>query len=62
MSKATNTEFAQANSPTIVTVQDDHLSNATSDQFFCPPNEKNLSKTTTAKLYTVKKWKTVHKK
>ena len=28
----------------IVTVQDDHLSNATSNHLFCPPNEKKLSK------------------
>ena len=39
-SKTTNAESAQANSGTIVTIEDDHLSNATSDHFFCLPNEK----------------------
>ena len=33
-----------------------HMSNATSNHFFCLPNEKNLSKTTTTKLYPAKKW------
>ena len=32
--KTTNAESAHANSRPIVTVQDDHLSNATSDYFF----------------------------
>ena len=32
--KMTNAESAQANSHPIVTVQDDHLSNATSNYFF----------------------------
>ena len=39
-----------------------HLSNMTSNLFFCFPNEKNLSKTTTAELYPVKKWEAVYKK
>ena len=56
--KVTNTESAQANSDTIVTVQDIHLSNVTSNHFFCLPNKKNLSKTTTTKLYPAKKWET----
>ena len=43
----TNAESTQANSHTIITVFDDHLPNMTSDHFFCLPNEKNLSKTTT---------------
>ena len=47
--KVTNTESAQANSDTIVTVQDIHLSNVTSNHFFCLPNKKNLSKTTIIK-------------
>ena len=38
--KMTNAESAQANSCPIVTVQDDHLSNSTSDYFFLLPNEK----------------------
>ena len=38
----TNAESAQANSYKIVTVEDDHLSNTTSNHFFCPPNEKKL--------------------
>ena len=36
----TNAEFAQPNSHPIMTVQDDHLSNVTSDHFFWLPNEK----------------------
>ena len=45
----------QANSHTIVPVQDDHLRNATSDHYFCPPNEKKiLPKTTTKSIYPVK--------
>ena len=32
--KITNAESAQANSHAVVTVQDDHLSNATSNYFF----------------------------
>ena len=56
LSKSTNAESAQANSYTIIIVQDDHLPNETSDQFFCPPNEqKQLSKTATAKLYPEEK-------
>ena len=38
--KTTNAESAQANSRPIVTVQDDHPSNATSDYFFWLQNEK----------------------
>ena len=38
--KTTNSESAQANSGIIVTVWDNHLSNATSDHFFCLPKEK----------------------
>ena len=38
--KTTNAESAQANSCPIVTVQDDHLSNTTSDYFFWLSNEK----------------------
>ena len=53
----TNAESAQANSHTIITVFDDHLPNMTSDHFFCLPNEKNLSKTTTTKLYPAKNGK-----
>ena len=49
-SKSTNAESAQANFHAIVTVEDDLLSNATSDHF-CYPNLKNLSETTTTKLY-----------
>ena len=30
--------------------------------FFCPPNEKNLRKTATAKLYLVEKWEAMDKK
>ena len=53
--KTTNAESTQANSRSVVTVQDDHLSNATSDYFFWLQNEKKaLSKTTTAKLYPAK--------
>ena len=40
-------ESAQANSPTIITVYDDHLSNATSNYFFVSQMKKNLSKTMT---------------
>ena len=29
--------------------------------FFCLPNEKNLSKTTTAKFYPAEKWEAMHK-
>ena len=54
----TNAESAQENLHTIITVYGDHLSNATSDYFFCLPNEKNLSKTTTEKLDPAKKWET----
>ena len=36
----TNAESTQANSRTIVTVNDDHLFNATSNHFFYLPNEK----------------------
>ena len=53
----TSAESAQAYSHTIVTAQDDHLSNATS--FFCLPNEKKLSKTTATKLYPAKKQETI---
>ena len=42
----TNAELTQANSHAIVTVQDDHLSNATSDHFFVSQMEKSLSKIT----------------
>ena len=53
--KTTNAESAQATSHPVVTVQDDHLSNATSDYFFWLQNEKKkLSKTTTTKLYPAK--------
>ena len=38
--KTTNAESAQATSHPVVTVQDDHLSNATSDYFFWLQNEK----------------------
>ena len=51
----TNAESAQANSYTIVTVLDDHLSNATNDHFFVSQMKKNLFKTTTKKLYPAKK-------
>ena len=57
-SKTTNGEFTQANFRTIYTIQDDHLSNATSDHFLVTQMRKNLSKTTTVKLYPSKKWKT----
>ena len=43
----TNAESTQANSHTIVTVQDDRLSNATSDHFFVSQMKKRLSKITT---------------
>ena len=33
----------------------------TSNHFFCPPNEKNLSKTATAKLYPANKMEAMHK-
>ena len=59
--KTTNAESAQANSPTIVTVEDDHLPNGSSNHFFWPPNEKSLSKTTTTKLYPAKECKKNHK-
>ena len=52
--KATNAESAQANSHPIVTVQDNHLSNMTSEHFFDSQMKKNLSKTTTTKLYPAK--------
>ena len=53
--KTTNTESTQANSCTIITVQGHCLSNMNSNHFFCLPNEKkNLSKTTTTKLYPAK--------
>ena len=56
--KASNADSTQENSHRIVTVQDDNLSNAISDHFFWLPNEKkNLSKTTTAKLYPAKECK-----
>ena len=63
----TSAESAQANSYTIVTVQDDRLSNTTSDHFFFVSQvKKNLSKTTATKLYHAKKWETImetmHKK
>ena len=51
--KTRNAESAQANSGLIVTVQDEHLPNATSNYFFGLQNEK-LSKTTTTKLYPAK--------
>ena len=54
----TNAESAKVNSHTLVTVQDNHLSNATRDQFFSPKWKKNLSKTTSTKLYLAKKWET----
>ena len=57
-SKTISAESAQANSHTVVTVQDNHLSNVTSDHFICLPNEKNMCKTTTKKMEkNVKKWK-----
>ena len=36
----TNAETTQANSYKIITVQDDHLSNMTSNHYFCLPNVK----------------------
>ena len=54
----TNAESDQANSYSIVTVEDDHLYNTTSDHFFTLQNKKNLSKTATKKLYPAKKWET----
>ena len=50
----TSAESAQANSTTCL------MQPATT--FFDPQMKKNLSKTTTTKLYPVKKWKAVHKK
>lgn len=41
---------------------DDHLSNATSNNFFLSLKWKKLLKTTSAKLYLVKKWEAMHKK
>ena len=29
---------------------------------FCPPNEEDLSNTTTTNSYPVKKWETIHRK
>ena len=39
LSKTTNVQTTQANSRTVVTVLDNNLRNATSDHFFCLPNE-----------------------
>ena len=39
LSKTTNVQTTQANSRTVVTVLDKNLPNATSDHFFCLPNE-----------------------
>ena len=50
LSKMTNTESAQANSHIIITVQDNHLSNATRYHFFVSQMKKILSKTTTKNL------------
>ena len=52
--KITNAESTQANCCPTVTVQDDHLSTATT--FFDSQMKKNLSKTTTTKLYPVKEF------
>ena len=57
MTTSMRVESGQANSHTIVTVQDGHLSNTTSNHF-CLLDEKKLSKTTTTKLYSAKKWET----
>ena len=38
----TNAESVQANSHAVITVYDDHLSNATSNQFFSHPHEKKF--------------------
>ena len=43
--------------PVQLSRQDDHLPNATSNHF-CLLTKKNLSKTTTTKLYSAKKWET----
>ena len=53
-----NAESAQANSHTIADVEDNHLSKHNQQPLFCLPNEKDLSKTTTTKLYPTKKWET----
>ena len=63
----TNAESAQANSHTIITVSDNHLSKATNDQFLCLPNEKkpvknNHYKTLPSKEMGNKHKVTVHKK
>ena len=55
--ETTNAESAQANSHPIVTIQDNRLSNATSDHFFDFQMKKNLSKTATTKLYPAKECK-----
>ena len=54
----TNAESAQTNSRPIVTVQDNHLSNLTSDHWV-PNEKKTLSKTTATKLI---QWRNAKKK
>ena len=48
----TNAESTQANFHTIVTVQDNKLSNTTSNNFFCLPNEKKKKKKTAENNHT----------
>ena len=55
-SKMTNLEFPQANPHTVVTVWDNHLSNAASDHFVHEMEHKNLSQAATAKLYPIERW------
>ena len=58
----TNPEFPQANSHTVITVWDNHLSNAASDHFIPKMENKNLSKIATAKLYPMERWENMDKK
>ena len=59
--KTTNIESAQASFHTVVCVQDDCVSNMTSNHFF-GPQMKKMSEMTTTNLYLAKKWETIHYK
>ena len=60
--KTTNAESAQTNSiqSLLYKMTTTQLQPATT--FFCPQNEKDLSKTATAKFYPVEKWVAIYKK
>ena len=60
----TSAESVQANSHTIISLlyKTTTCLTPTATTFFCPHNEKHLSKTATAKFYQAEKWLTMHKK